>query len=382
MRRLIFLFALMLLLLMLPGCSQDGGMGDTPNGQGSALDLGDMDAMYEELKDSSLKNYTREDMDLWQASYFDITGDGNEDVAFVAPYGEGSLEEIIFIHADEGSYELIPSDIELYKYENQVELIDGLIAVTRTDGGSSLRYTVMDIYDYDGGEVVHTNTSIVMEDILSTSNGYEIIGNIEGPLTDFKHTLVRYDLGTDQTLVVEETKYEYDGDNLRFLQTDKEMILSASMTKDDILAIFGNEFDEDKHYNEMEGSTITTIIYPGIEFSFDHYYQEIPLDAKPNEILVTSNEYRYQYDVSIGEPALEAISKCEKKFKNLINPHGGPDEAIVDWFIYKEKNERGQTVDDGYILSFEYNTGARYFYKEEFTEHVLVTSIKLFNQYN
>lgn len=371
---------LVALSLVLFACSEGGSTGNS--GQASALDLSDLDAIYDELKDSSLKKYNREDMDFWQASYMDITGDGNDDIAFVAPYGEGALEEVIFISGDDGSYALIPSDIELYKYENQVELVDGLIAVTRTGGGSGVRFTTMSIYDYDGIEIVDTETSIVMEDIVSSPNGYEITGSIEGQLTDFTHTLVRHDLATEKTLIVEETRYEYDADDLRFLEIDKEMILSASMTKEDILIIFGNEYDESEEYNDMDGSTIITMIYPGIEFSFSHYSKEIPLDLLPNEILVTSNEYRYQYDVSIGETALEAISKCEKKFDKMINPHGGPDEEIVDWFIYKEKNAQGQTIDNGYILSFDYNTGARYFDIEEFTDHVLVTGIKLFNQYN
>lgn len=44
---------------------------------------------------------------IWKSFYMDINNNKNEEVAFSTTYGDGNLEEIIFITGDNGKYEVI-----------------------------------------------------------------------------------------------------------------------------------------------------------------------------------------------------------------------------------------------------------------------------------
>lgn len=102
------------------------------------LDIRNQDNIYEFIEAKYSGAYTREDFDLWEATYFDITGDGNEEVVFTGPYGEGKIDNIMFITVDNEEYKIIPSNINLEKYGNKVELNGDFITVTQASGGSGV----------------------------------------------------------------------------------------------------------------------------------------------------------------------------------------------------------------------------------------------------
>lgn len=361
----------------------------------ASLDIRDQDAIYEFIEDQYPGVYTREDFSVWEPTYLDLNGDGNDEVVYTAPYGEGNLDNILFMTGDNGHFDVIPSSIPLEKYEDKVDLDGDFITITQASGGSGIRLEWMGIYKYDGMEIVHTGVDLIMEDIFSMPDGYEITGDIEGDLNDFVHTLTRKDLATDKISVIEKTRYIYLEDNINYdmeylVKPKKEsndsngeaIELSLKMTKEDIFALLGNEYETYTTFNDMDGVNVTSLDYSDIVFEFFHDSNDIPPDTIPTNIIINSNRYKYNYDVKIGDSALEAIAKCEQSLENLINPHGFEDEELPDWFLYKEDTELYNMLNGDYILTFEYDSGERYFDKNEIPKDVKVASIKLLGYYN
>lgn len=359
------------------------------------LDIRDKEQIYEFIENQYPGVYTREDFDVWEPTYLDLNGDGNEEVIFTAPYGEGKLDNIMFITADSGEYEIIPSNISLEKYENKVEVNGDFITVTQASGGSGVYFKIMGIYRYEGGEIFSTKTNLIMEDVLSTPDGYEALGEIQGDLYDFTYTLKKESLNTGEITIVEKSRYIYNSENMEYsmeylIQPEKEIDkdkigpiqLSSKMTKEDIIDLLGNDYKIHKSINEMYGGNSIILDYEDIEFDFFHDSDEIPSDSLPATIKIKSNKYKYDYDVFIGDSAIEAIEKCEQSFENVINHHGLEDQEIPDWFYYKEDEEVYNGKNGDYILTFEYDTGERYMDKNHIPKDAKVTSIKLLGYYD
>ncbi|MCT4618278.1 MAG: hypothetical protein N4A62_02705 [Marinisporobacter sp.] len=152
--------------------------------------------------------------------------------------------------------------------------------------------------------------------------------------------------------------------------------LSVKMTKDEIIEKLGNDYKIEKGINPMDDSFATKIKYTDITFSFLHASEELSGDAYPSHIDIFSNKYKYNDAIKIGENALEGIAYCENNYENVVNMHSGKE--LPDWFMYKEKNESGQLIDTKYVLAFTYNTGGRYFSKDEIGKDVVIESIQIF----
>lgn len=362
-----------------------------------ALDVRNNDAIYEFIENTYPGVYTREDFDEWDAFYLDITGDGNDDVAFTATYREGNLDHAIFITADKGEYKIIPSEIGFAKYQNDVGLKDGFITITQKSGGSGIHVVTMGIYVYDGNEIVFTGANVLMKDVFAAPDGHEILGEIEGSLNDFVNTLKKMDFATEKVSLEKKIRYIYDSNTRSFnieeladskqkssndkkVDSSNQIELSVKMTKEEIINKLGKEYKVEKNIDPMGEYNYIRIVYPDITFDFLllHGQDEAPLDALPSTIVISSDKYRYNYDVNIGDNALEAIEKCEKTFENLINIHGiNGDEESLDLFKYKEDDGSGQMVNTGYVLTFRYNTKERYSNKEDIGSDVKVEHITL-----
>ena len=194
-----------------------------PNTDTSApLDIRNNDKLYEFINTTYPDKYTREDFDKWTAFYFDITKDGNDEVGFTTTYGDGKLDFAIFITADNGQYKVIPSEIELSKYQNDLAYNEGFIAIAQKAGGSGMFLYVTSFFVYDGEEIRYTEASIVTEDVFSYPTGYQIIGEIEGDITDFVYTATKEDYATEKTSVIEKTKYVYNPETMKF---DMEILI-------------------------------------------------------------------------------------------------------------------------------------------------------------
>lgn len=197
-----------------------------PNTETSApLDVRNNDKLYEFINATYPNQYTREDFDKWTAFYFDITKDGNDEVGFTTTYWDGKLDSAIFITADNGQYKVIPSEIELSKYLNDLAYNEGFIAIAQKAGGSGMFLNVTSFFVYDGEEIRYTDASIVTEDVFSHPTGYKITGEIDGDITDFVYTATKEDYSTEKTSVIEKTKYVYNPETMKF---DMEILIGEN----------------------------------------------------------------------------------------------------------------------------------------------------------
>lgn len=354
-----------------------------------SIDIKDGEQLYEFINRSYDGKYSKEGFELWDPTYLDVTSNGTDEVIYTAPYGEGNLDRVIFIGIVDGEYQEIPSDIALMKYGNKIETIDGFIVVTQVGGGSSIRIANKSIYIFNGKDIEHTGVTLAMEDIVSTPDGYEIIGEIDGDLNEFTYTATKTSLATGESKVLEKTKYKYDknyrGYDIEFIEDayeEESIKLSTGMSVDEIITTLGDNYEISTMQDYMDGTTINVLTYPGIEFHLKEYvnsHEEV--EEVVVNIKVSSNRYRYNWDIDIGDNALEAIKKCEEKFDHMINPHGYEGEEIVDWFIYRE-DAQVEDIAQGYALALQFNTGERYLDKSEIPEDAVLESIVLLREYD
>ncbi|QZY57247.1 hypothetical protein [Crassaminicella profunda] len=181
--------------------------------------------------------------------------------------------------------------------------------------------------------------------------------------------------------IIAEMEKEKKEENNVALPKEEPILLSVKMTKDEIVENLGNNYTIDT-IEDMDGYLDTRIKYPDIIFTFEYIPEKLPGDAYPAFIEILSNKYQYNDDIKIGNHALDAIKYCENNFENVKNMHSAKEEELPDWFIYKEKNSSGKCIDTQYVLSFTYNTGERYFSKDEIGKDVIIESIRFFSEYD
>ncbi|SKC36782.1 hypothetical protein [Maledivibacter halophilus] len=187
-----------------------------------SLDVRNNDELYKFINSTYPNKYNREDFDKWNPFYFDITGDGNDEVSFTSTYSEGNLENAIFITADNGEYRIISSDIVLSKYKNDLAYNEGFITIAQKAGGSGMFLEQTSYFVYDGEKIKSADAFIVTEDVVAHPKGYIIKGEIEGDPKNFVYTATKEDYATEKTSVIEKTKYVYNPETMKF---DKEIII-------------------------------------------------------------------------------------------------------------------------------------------------------------
>ena len=178
--------------------------------QARETDIKDQEAIYQYINEIYPNQYSQEDFNKWQPVYLDITGNDQDEVVYTAPYGEGKLERFLFIEAGSEGYLEIPSDIELMKYGNTIKISDGFIEIDQEGGGSSTHVAIKSLYVYNQEIIDSTGARLAMEEALSTPDGHEIIGEIEGDWNEFVYTATKTSLSTNEASLLEKTKYVYD----------------------------------------------------------------------------------------------------------------------------------------------------------------------------
>lgn len=180
------------------------------------IDMKDMDALYEFVK-RDIKDLSREDFNLWEVNYMDITGDGNDEAVLAGVYGVEWPQKMQIISGDTGEYKRIPSDIPLYKYENKPELRDGFFVVTGRTGGTGTESTYMDFYIYNGSEIINVLTNLeVYYRVAGKDIDMEVYGEIDGKLTDFIFTVTEHDNLTKKETIYGKKRYIYNADTKSF----------------------------------------------------------------------------------------------------------------------------------------------------------------------
>lgn len=189
------------------------------NSKLAKVDMRDMDAIYEFVK-QHIKDLSRENFDYCEVNYLDITGDGTDEAVISGLNGVEWPPKMQIISGDSGEYKRIPSDIPLLKYENKPELRDGFFVVTGKTGGTGTATTVMNLYTYDGSEIINvlSNLEVFYRVAGAPIENIDIerTGEIDGKLTDFIFTVTEYDKVTGKKTIEKKEQYTYNANTKRF----------------------------------------------------------------------------------------------------------------------------------------------------------------------
>lgn len=217
----------------------------------------------EEKKELSVKNdndvfefistnyleFSREDYDKWIKTYFDITGDGKDEVILSTTYGDGGLNFAIILTSEEGALREISRYIYLAKYGNDFEMKDGFLVHRARSGGTGLQTESMSLYYYGGYDLEPSYSGILISESVGAQGvSYDIKSNIEGSLDDFIITYTKEDLLKETKKVIAKDKYTFNPDNYNIWHTP----LSIENTAKDFDSVYnGNNYNETlQYYNE------------------------------------------------------------------------------------------------------------------------------------
>lgn len=274
MKKALILVVLMLTILTgIAGCSMNknkkpeietGTEKGQDNPKASTVDMKDMDAIYEFFKED-MKDLSIEDFNLWEVNYLDITGDGTDEAVFAAFHGVEWPQKMRIISGDSGEYKLIPSDIPLYGYANNPELRDGFFVITGKTGGTGTESTFMDLYVYDGSEIISILKGVELfyrfSDAGASGVDVEVMGEIEGNLRDFIYTLTEFDNVAKKETLVKKEQYIYDEATMSF---KSELIQSQGSSGQAENTVYASDI---KVGDTINGGTVNKIIYTeGDEF--------------------------------------------------------------------------------------------------------------------
>ena len=195
-------------------------------------DVKDEDALYKYVK-SEIADIKKESFDAWDKYYYDITGDGSEDVVLVSQYGADFHDKLEIVTGDSGQLKDVAINVQLGADGNTVDFKDGLLAVTVKDGGSGLQYAVMGIYAYDGTKMVAALDNLSLEYSLGTPyESYSEDAIIWGDYSDFTYTLVKFDYINEAQTVEKKSQFTYNTDNMSFEEKTLDPVLSPPSDTD------------------------------------------------------------------------------------------------------------------------------------------------------
>lgn len=172
-------------------------------------DVKDSDDVYQFISTTFPDKYNKSDFDMWVPKYFDLTGDGNDEVAYVSDGGK--LKTLLIISADNGDFSILSNYIKLAKYTNAVHFKDGFIALQRKSGGTGISEKYQDFFIYNGADLVDLKVSLIIEAHYAGQNkNVEQKGIINGSYDNFTYTLNETDVNTGQTKLLKQESYSFN----------------------------------------------------------------------------------------------------------------------------------------------------------------------------
>ena len=324
--------------------------------QFAQANLKDMDDLYGFVQQEII-DIPREVFDTWEVFYLDVTSDGVDEAVLVSPYGQHWHPHMEIIRVDGRKFQRIVSEIPLGKNGSSPEIKDNFLTVTSTTSGTGLLDTYLDIYIYDGTKVLPSLLTLTLfRQEAARYHVEEVTGELNGPLTDFTHTLMNIDpLSSTPVIVKGAYHYSFDPGTLSYAmeqlavanqpptavfdQARINQTYQRDLDGNGIPDIFRLEAEEEPgfvingevyHLPELLGSSIhpyyeLTRIEHGDSYAFVLYLS--------SPLLETSEMYFYEYKKDGGLSLMGKIYSEESLYDlpilSLYN-----DRAAINYMVY------------------------------------------------
>lgn len=204
----------------------------------------------------NIQTVTQAQFETWEITYLDITGDGTEEAVLVSSYDKAWTGMLEIVSNDSGVLQRVLSDVPLGADGTAVDLQNGILAVTVSDGGTGLQYTDMGLYVYTGEEVVNALGGLTMSYVMQSDDiAYENSAFIDGDYTDFIYTLIRYDDVEKRQTVEKKSRYVYNAVSHNFDEQPLEAVITPPQNPADFTYEI-RDGDLAVKYDGMENSIV------------------------------------------------------------------------------------------------------------------------------
>lgn len=139
--------------------------------------------------------------------------------------------------------------------------------------------------------------------------------------------------------------------------------IDIGMTKEEIIASLGQDYEEDTFEDEMDGGTYTSLKYDGVFITVDEY------DGKVTYICIDTNKVKGNFNVNVGDSALSALKYCEENYEKVENPHGLEGEYCFGIYEFR----------DGISFNLQFNKYGNINSIDDVKEDTVVQEIIIFN---
>jgi hypothetical protein len=161
--------------------------------------------------------------------------------------------------------------------------------------------------------------------------------------------------------------------------TDEEeegkVVLSVFMTKQEIIKKLGEEYTLITEEGTSHNNYHTKLQYESVVFHYYHEEEEMAGDLLPETILLTGNDYTYNFDIEIGTSARDIIRSFRLQFDRYYDMHRG--DIAFDIFKYRERRN-GAVVDTNYLVQPVYEDDRYYESIDDISSELKVVGIKIF----
>lgn len=156
--------------------------------------------------------------------------------------------------------------------------------------------------------------------------------------------------------------------------------INVGMTKEEVIAILGVDFEEENYIDEMYGDKYNQLIYDEVVIDIyigtDGYEGSQDLLDKVNSISIYTNRVTGSFDMCVGDSALDVLQFCDANYEPVLNRHAVEEEPLFG--MYKI----GQTNDIDIVVSFIFDNYGNINSIEDVKEDTVLQGINIFYSFS
>lgn len=156
--------------------------------------------------------------------------------------------------------------------------------------------------------------------------------------------------------------------------------INVGMTKEEVIGILGNDFEEENYIDEMYGDEYNQLVYDDVVIDIykgtDGYQGSQELLDKVNSISIYTNKVTGNFDICVGDSALDVLQFCDENYEHVINRHAVEYEPLFGMYKIGQKN------DIDIVVSFIFDNYGNINSVEDIKKDTVVQEIDIFYFYS